>query len=74
MKHKHLDDRSLEHIRRGRSDATDAEVRQATNDAVAHDSSTKNRLRVRPEMILNDFSGLCFIWLCPTNGEAQDVD
>ena len=54
MKHKHLDDRSLEHIRRGRSDATDAEVRQVTNDTVAHDSSTKNRLRVRPEMNCND--------------------
>ena len=50
IRHKHLDGRSLEHIRRGSSDATDAEVQQATNDAVAHDSSTKNCLRVRPVM------------------------
>jgi hypothetical protein len=50
MKHKYLDDSSLEHIRLGHSDATDAEVQQATNDAVAPDSSTKNCLSVRPEM------------------------
>ncbi len=33
IRHKHLDGRSLEHIGRGSSDATDAEVQQATNDA-----------------------------------------
>ena len=41
IRHKHLDGRSLEHIRRGSSDAPGAEVQQATNDAVKATSAER---------------------------------
>ena len=50
IRHKLLDERSLEHICRGRSDATDSEARQAANDAVTRDSPAENCLMARAAM------------------------